>query len=33
MSIETLSSINCEIRNGYDKNFCEGLNPDNIDNF
>jgi hypothetical protein len=33
MSIDSLSSINCEIRNGYDKNFCEGLNPDNIDDF
>lgn len=33
MSIESISSINCNARNDYDKNFCTGLNPDKIDNF
>ena len=33
MSIESISSINCNARNDYDKKFCTGLNPDKIDNF
>jgi hypothetical protein len=33
MSIESISSINCNARNNYDKKFCTGLNPDKIDNF
>ena len=33
MSIESLSSINCESRNKYDKNLCKGLNPDTIEDF
>lgn len=33
MSIESISSINCLSRNQYEKSFCEGLNPDRIDDF
>lgn len=31
--MESISSINCESRNNYNKEFCTGLNPDKINNF
>ena len=33
MEIENISTITCNNRNNYDKNFCTNLNPDKIVNF
>ena len=33
MEVNNISSINCNLRNNYDKEFCNNLNPDKINNF
>jgi len=33
MKVNNISSINCDLRNNYDKKFCNNLNPDKINNF
>jgi hypothetical protein len=33
MEVNNISSINCDLRNNYDKEFCNNLNPDKINNF
>ena len=33
MNINSISSIDCDSRNNYDKESCEGLNPNMLNNF
>lgn len=33
MEVNNISSINCDLRKKYDKEFCNNLNPDKINNF
>jgi hypothetical protein len=33
IDFKNLSNINCELRNNYDTNYCENLNPNKIENF